>query len=416
MSPNLAYCRDGVDQDWIMTPTAVPIRTVDTCLTVEAGGRSFRIRLSRDLGAFDADWPRSGHPGEARCHVFQYADVIAHWLSSIGAARGTQPHFVGVFEESGRAVMLLALGIERHRGVTVLSFLDATVSDYNQPVLFPPAAQLDPAATGAIWRAVMAALPRFDVAVLDKMTQSAGDLENPLLHLGAKRMAVSGHATRLESSREALDRRMPRRKIRARHRKQLEALGTLAFQVAETREEARAIMTALITQKSRQFAETRVPGFEATGTESFFRTSLDRLDLLEPLHVSALTVDGEIIACHWGLMTDECFYMLMTAHAGEPWRRYSPGALLHESLMRWSHARGQTWFDFGFGDEPYKSEYCETELPLYSLELPMSHAGRAYLAVGGILATLRATRVWQAVRPLKWQLIRALRPRPGRVS
>lgn len=411
MPPNLASWRDDIDQDWIMPPSNVPLRTVDTTLPVEAGGRPFRIRVSQDLGAFAAVWPRSGHRGDARCHVFQYADVVAHWLSSIGAARGTQPHFVGVFEESGRAVMLLALGIERHRGLKVLSFLDATVSDYNQPVLFPPAAQLDPAEIGAIWRGIVAALPRFDVAVLDKMTEAADDLENPLLHLGAKRMAVSGHATRLEPSRDALDQRMPRKKIRARHRKQLQALGSVAFRVAQTREEARVIMAALIAQKSRQFAETRVPGFEVAGKESFFLNSLDRLNLLEPLHVSALTVDDEIIACHWGLMTEERFYMLMTAHAGEPWRRYSPGALLHDSLMRWSQSRGQTWFDFGFGDEIYKSEYCETALPLYSLEIPIGLAGRAYLAVGSILAALRSTRAWQAARPLKWRLIRALRPR-----
>ena len=414
MPNGIASIRDDIGQDWINPSSPVPIRPADSMVPVEAGDRSFRIRASRNFDTFAADWPRSGRRGDGRCHVFQYADVIALWLATIGAARGTQAHFVGVFDESDRAVMLLAFGIERHRGARVLSFLDAGVSDYNLPVLFSPVAGLDPMAIGAIWQGIVTALPRFDVAILDKMTGATGEFDNPFLALGATPIDVSGHVTRLEGSLPSLDARLPRKKIRARHRKQLQAHGAVEIRVAQTREEARVILAALISLKSRQFAETNVPGFEVAGKESFLRQSIDRLELFEPLHVSALTVDGAIIACHWGLMTDERFYMLMTAYAGDPWRRYSPGALLHDTLIRWCHARGQTWFDFGFGDETYKAEYCETVLPLYRLTIATTLTGRAYLAGERLLDRLRATRPWQVARPLKWRLIRTLRARTGR--
>ena len=83
---------------------------------VEVGGRLCTVLASDSLAAFAEHWPLSDRPDGAACHVFQCADLLEVWLDTVGAARRTRPVFVGLFDEAGRPMLLLALGIESKRG------------------------------------------------------------------------------------------------------------------------------------------------------------------------------------------------------------------------------------------------------------------------------------------------------------
>ena len=376
--------------------------------TVEVAGRACTLRVSARLAAFADHWPRSDRPSAGACQVFQCADLLEIWLDTVGAARGTRPIFVGLFDEAGDPMMLLPLGIERKRGGRELGFLDGGVSDYNQPVLFPGAASIDAEAWTRTWAAIVRAIPPFDVAVFEKVVASCGGLPNPLLHFGGSASDEAGHAMSLPTSTAELEARLPRRSVNKRKLKQLSAHGPVALEVAASEAEAQAFLDAVVANKARQYERTGVRGFDHPGMRDYYAEATRRLPRPMGVHVSALTCGGEIVACHWGLIRNDRFYMLLTAYA-QDWSRYSPGTLLHNALIRWCRERGLERFDFGIGNEPYKAEYCDERIPLYRSEIPNGPAGRVHLAASRTLTRLRATGLWQRLRPIKWAIIRRLR-------
>ncbi len=70
--------------------------------------------------------------------------------------------------------------------------------------------------------------------------------------------------------------------------------------------------------------------------------------------------------------------------------RFGPGtAHLHE-LIGYAIGRGCTTFDFTVGDEPYKRDWCDSELSLYDFRAATSRRGR--LAVTASVAAARMKR------------------------
>lgn len=368
-----------------------------------------QVRVADTLQAFAADWPRSDRMGEARCHVFQCAEFLELWLDTVGRARGTTPVFVGVYDALGRPVLLLPLGIDRHLGVKILQFLDGTITDYGLPVLFPSAAALNVRQWTELWRQIRAALPRFDVAIFEKMPPEFGGIPNPMMHLRPVAMGISGHAIDLNCSAEALEERLP---VRASHRRmvrKLEREMPVRFEVARTDADVRAFMDHLVETKTRKFAETRVPGFEIAGKLDFYLRAARTMAFGGPVSVSGVRAGETVIASQWSFVFGDRFYNILSGYSDEPWRRYAPGRILNDRTVRWCRDEGYRVFDFGVGDEAYKAEYCDIATPLYRVVEPATLLGRSHVALERLVLRLRRTALWQSVRPYKWELLRLLR-------
>jgi len=367
-----------------------------------------RVIVTSRLADLRAYWPGIASHGDAQHHVFQCAELLEIWLDTIGKARGVTPCFVAVLDERGSPLLLLPLCIERSRGVKVLRFIDGGVFDYNVPVLFPAFGEQNAAKFSSLWEQILRALPAFDLLHLEKMPDRILDRPNPMLLLGAGREAVSAHVRSCQVSEagtpEPRQGRANRRKL-----KKLCELGSVEIVAADTAERYRAFFDAMVTHKERRFVETIVPGFAATpGKLAFYEQATQRLAGSGVVHLSALKVGDEIIASHWGLYFQNRLYQLMPGHAGEDWARYSPGRLLNNFLAAWSDERCAV-MDFGIGDEPYKADYCDIDVPLYGLAVARTHIGAAHLQYQRLMEKMRATAIWQAVRPLKWKLKRAFR-------
>jgi CelD/BcsL family acetyltransferase involved in cellulose biosynthesis len=369
-----------------------------------------RILVSDRLSDFADIWPRSADPGAARCHAFQYAEVIEVWLATIGAARNIKPCFVAVLGDDDRPLLLLPLGIETIRGVRLLKFLDGGVSDYNTPILFAPDRPWTAQAFATLWRRIVAALPPFDAAVLEKMPERVADLANPLLLLQTAPYPACGHAITLSGSWPEFEaKRLPRREDGRRKQRKLAKMGAVSFQVAQSPQDVETFFDAMVAYKARKFAETRVPGFESTpGNLEYFREMTRRFVRSGLVHLSALKVGDTVVASHWGLIANGRFYHMMPGYADGEWQRYSPGRLLNDHLIRDSYERNLAVFDFGIGDEAYKHEYCDLNFRLHSFIAGETLAGQVYVRAAALLARLRQARWYQAVRPYKWVLLRAL--------
>jgi CelD/BcsL family acetyltransferase involved in cellulose biosynthesis len=323
-------------------------------------------------------WPRSSARGDVRAFVFQCADILDVWCNTIGRARGVEPLFVTVLATSGRPALLLPFGIQTQHGTRILRFLDGGVSDYNAPIVLPDAAAIGDAQT--IWSEISRYLPPFDVAILEKMPQMVGDLANPLFPLAQNFHHESCHAVALYGPWETFAHdKISNAADSRRRRRKLDKLGTVQIGIAESAEMREQFLAAMMRMKRRKYIDTKgYDAFQDPGAEDYFLETTRRLGAGGPVQLSALTLDGRILAAHWGYVTGDRFYHLMPAHEGGEWRAYAPGRLLNEWLLQWCIERGLKYLDFGIGDEPYKFDYCDLHIPLRDAFLPVTLKGRLY--------------------------------------
>ena len=83
-------------------------------------------------------------------------------------------------------------------------------------------------------------------------------------------------------------------------------------------------------------------------------------------HVSALKLNGEFVALHWGIVDNRCFYYLFPAMKDGEIKRFSPGKLLLSLLIRWAISKKKNIFDFGYGEETYKKRWSNKSNDIYN--------------------------------------------------
>lgn len=357
---------------------------------------TFNIRVADNLADFADLWPRTDRYGSAHCYAFQCADILQVWCDTVGKARGTRAVFVAVFDDIGQPILLLPLGIETRRHVIrVLRFLDGGVCDYNAPVVFAPTRTWDRATLGLLWRALIRALPRFDIAEFEKMPVDICGVPNPLLGLAVSRFADSGHFMSITGSwEEYAATHLPYKRDSSYQRRRLSRFGPLLFRVANAPEDRQRILDAMMRQKSQQYFETwGVDGLNRPGHRQYYTALVERLNWPGPLLVTALEIDKSILATNCGLVCNRRFLGLITAFDANEWKRFSPGRLLLEDLLRWTFTNGIRIFDFGIGDESYKLAYGDQTLPLYRAAIPVTVIGKAFHIGQSAKAELFASRL-----------------------
>jgi CelD/BcsL family acetyltransferase involved in cellulose biosynthesis len=366
-----------------------------------SASRPARILVSSQLSDFAQTWPRSDRQGPARCYAFQCSDVLQLLCDTLIAARGAEPFFIAILAENETPLALIPLSIERQNQTRILRFLDGGFSDYNAPVLYPAARDWDKQVVSVIWQAVQQLLPRFDIALLEKMPDRILDFPNPFMSLQTARHPVSGHAISLAGTIEELRRKVPHRENSRYQLRRLNKLGTLSFQVADTPERYDAFLEALMRQKSDRYLQTRgVDGLDRPGYRACLHDAKRLLPPAGPVRLFALTLDDKILATSWGYVVDSRFYYLMLSFEGGAWRTYSLGRLMLNSLCEWCLSQGLSALDCGVGDEEFKLEYCDVLTSLYDAEIPTSINGQLYLLMRSTKKTLVETKLWALVRPL----------------
>ena len=374
--------------------------------------QSFKVVASNSLREVPW-WPRIIGNADAQCYAFQCADILDCWLESIGSARRIKPLFVTIFAADDTPALLLPLGIEEIRGARVLKFLDHGVSDYNAPILYPNAKNWN---ARAIWNQLRRSLPRFDIAVLEKMPNVIDGMANPLAGLANDEHLTSGHYASLPATWNEFARtRLPKAADTRRRRRNLEKHGQLRFEIAKSDPERFRFLEAMMEFKREKYIKTKGHDlFAEPGNEQFYRLVTQRVTP-EAIHVSALLLEEKILAAHWGYVFAGTFYHLMPAYADGKWRAYAPGRLLNEWLMEWSINSGLKVFDFGIGDEPYKNAYCDGRRPLKDAVLPVTLKGQLFAATWRMKAAVKrsvsATPLGELLRSAqrRWRVRHAAR-------
>lgn len=372
---------------------------------------AFEVTVFDEIEAAEACW--RAFEADAHATLFQTYDWLAAWQQSVGTAAGVQPCIAFVRDEAGEGLMLLPLGIEKKRGCRVLVWLGAPISDYRGPLIRKDEGALLERFAEEIWPAIQAKLPDVDYLHLTGQPSRIDGLANPFAALGCRELPYAAHATRLEGdwpSYQQAKRSAKSRSTERRKEKKLRALGELTFTIATSPEAARPMLDALIEQKTARLAEKgafdlfAMPGMRDF-IEGLTAKELDAGELNdderadgEPtdrptIQLSALTLDGRVLAVHWGAIYRGRFHFLVPALQTGEHAQLSPGGTLINHLLAWAFEQNLEAFDFTVGDEPYKAHWCELTETMFETLLPVTARGWAAVLLLG-----SADRLYREIR------------------
>jgi CelD/BcsL family acetyltransferase involved in cellulose biosynthesis len=326
----------------------------------------------------------------ARGHyVFQSFDWLSLWHNTSAEAERVDPFIVCVIGSDRRPAAVFPLGIRHRYGCRALLFLGGDVTDYNAP-LFTPAAlsEFDAGRINGLWQRIVK-LARPDLVRLLRMPETFADgAANPVVAERHARHSDNAYAaTPLSSSFAAFAATRSRRYFAdtRRKRRKLERLGRVAFEIAEESQVVDAVVSVMLRQKRRRIAESGANPMPPHREQFYRALGHARIADGRP-HVTALRVDGEVVATHLGVVHQDRFYWLMPGYESGRWASYSVGRALLQSLVEWCIANSVSSFDLTVGDEDYKRFWANTRLRLYE-----SHYART-LRGAGLLAASRLRR------------------------
>ncbi|QZO01028.1 GNAT family N-acetyltransferase [Chenggangzhangella methanolivorans] len=242
------------------------------------------------------------------------------------------------------------------------------------------------------------------------MPAEVGGIVNPFHLLATGENPESCHATDLTKPWAVVEKGQVFYGKRLRRIASLQETVPVEMLVAEDKAGRDRILAALLEQKQKRFEETRVPGFDAQPEKrEFYERATEAMAESGALHLSALSFGGDIVAAQWSLIHDRRYYALVGSFDGSVYGRYSPGKVLYLMLIKRLHEAGVETADLGVGDEAYKKDHCDVTIALSVMTEAQSLLGRLYLARAEGLKRLRASALWQKLRPLKWVMLRKLR-------
>ena len=389
----------------------VDVKTVfGEARTASAASTNIRLSVYDELSAIEQDW--RAFEQHADCTVFQAFDWLATWQRHIGARNGIKPAIVVGRDTAGNILFLLPLAVDPRGVARRLTWLGSDLCDYNAPLLAKDfSLRVSEPRFAQAWRDISARLRShpelsYDAIHFEKMLETIGEQHNPFCDLPGGPNPSGAYLTHLTGDWEAFytaKRSSTTRRRDRTKRKKMAELGEVRFVTPVDAREVSDTLDTLIQQKTQQFARMGVRNiFAPPGHRDFYRALASDPAARRLVHISRLDVGSEPAAANVGLIFHGRYYHLLASYGDGEASRFGPGVAHLHDLMRYAIEQGCHIFDFTIGDEPYKRDWCDTELKLYDHVSAASWRGALVmlplLIARNLKRTIKQTPVlWNAV-------------------
>jgi CelD/BcsL family acetyltransferase involved in cellulose biosynthesis len=309
-------------------------------------------------------------------HPFQELGWYAAWARTIGTTGGRRLKCVTLWDGE-RLLAVLPLALRRYKGVRLLEWIGARVTDYCDAILAPGVDAHD--TLKALWQSLYRDVG-FDVLRLgqvrvDAVINGFVDELDPWVETREGAYTIPLTWT---SGADWLASRSSKRRDSTRQRVRYMEKNGFEFRVWSTPEHD--VLAAALEQKQAWVRARDVSSFvtDPQGPE-FLRAFADAMSARSLLHLSAIRSAERIVACHVGFVRDDTFYYYMPTYDAA-FAKQSFGTSLREHLIMWACDRGLKKFDMLLGAHDYKSQYAAVEDIVRTLVVPHGLLGRAAVA------------------------------------
>lgn len=322
-----------------------------------------------------------GFEKEAECIVFQNYSWISHWYNHIGKEQNVVPQIL-LISVNETLTALLPFALKKKSGLNVLCWLGGDQTDYMAPILRKDWI-LGEQDFKKVWSKILECIPQTDIVDLEKQPKMVEGVLNPFNYL-PKIHQTKAFSLILPGDIEELKKERRLKRVVAdsrRQRKRLEELGNLSYFTADTQLELEKLASTMTMQKRIRYIETGAQDIlKESCVRDFYHYFPLKVDSLE-IRCSCLTLDGDILATHWGLVYKDTFYYLMPAFKQGDTTKFSTGRLLLEHLIEKTIKEGIKIFDFSIGSESYKLDWCNSEQELFRVYQPVTFLGKLHVHV-----------------------------------
>lgn len=340
--------------------------------------QSLTVKLIEEREAFDAlEGPWRALDIHIGVRVFQEFAWTASWVRTLGAAGACRLKVATLWQDD-RLVGVLPLCVRRFKGLRILEWIAARVSDYCDAVLDPT---LDPAqALRTLWDAVSHSggfdIARFSHLRTDGASFAFLNMREPwtetLEDAGGVPISWPDGAAWLQGQTSGM-----RDRVKYNSRRMIKA--GFDVRVCESPQRAALIIDTLVTQKRPWLAARGLSSFiDEPGGVDFLQAAVAAAAIRGELHLSTVQNDTHIAACDLAFVREGIIYSYLASFDPQ-YHKYSFGRVLTDCLLMWACDNGMRRLDLLLGAYDYKTEYNCTLEPVRTLVMSRGLIGAAAL-------------------------------------
>ncbi len=316
-----------------------------------------------------------------------------HQFAELNAQQQTSYLFVVGFAE-GTPALLLPFVVQNGLLGYCLTWLGEKISDYNSMVFdHEKHATMPTELFNKILEMIHEKFPSIHAAHLIRNPASIL-MKSEKTDIYSQRLTAeySSHALTLQKDWKEQFARLRSSKSRQRLRSKLRSLkkaGDVKFgRARRTRQRVRDAMRILDWKSDQLDNNGNRNPFNVNSQSSPLRITIENAlnNNDQSLQVFGLYLNGEMIAGMLAFVSNETFYYFVTAFSDNVGKKYSAGTLLLVKTLELASRSGLKSYDFLIGDETYKSDWCDTRIPLV-------HYTRAFSMQGLLICLLIRVRL-----------------------
>tara|TARA_B110000003_G_C16629518_1_gene526104 strand:+ start:306 stop:1433 length:1128 start_codon:yes stop_codon:yes gene_type:complete len=295
---------------------------------------------------------------------FQSYDWCFNWYINVGINRDIDLKIIVVIEND-RPIMLLPFVIEKSLFLKKLKFISYDLADYTNIIYLDTLSQKK---ISSVFDFCIGSINGFDILIFDKVPSLINLKKNLFINSFIKKKRGVSYQMLLPNNKDDLS-KIIKKKVFSDTKRQIRRLRNdynVKFNfVSNLHDIDTSLLDEFINQKRARFNSTGAKDiFNDIIIQNFYKNYYAKFSNVN-LHFSWLTANNEVIATHWGVTKDDCFYFLVPTFSSSKWNKYSPGKILLQNLLEWSIDNNFSVFDFTIGAENYKKVYCNSKFELF---------------------------------------------------
>lgn len=333
-------------------------------------------RIVEQQNEFDAlEEPWGSLDAHHSVRPFQQFAWAAAWVRTLGLAGGWRLKVATLWQE-GRLMAVLPLCTRRYKGLRLLEWIGARVTDYCDAIVDPGINE--ESALHALWKSIQRS-GGFDVARLSHVRTDSklfnvlgafAPWAETLEDAGGVPIAWRSGADWLQAQTAGM-----RDRVKYNTRRMHKA--GFDVRLCGDPQTCASIIDTLVAQKRPWLAARGLSSFiDEPGGVQFLKDVVAASANRGELHLSTVEKDQCIAACDLAFVRNGIIYSYIASFDPEH-HKYSFGRVLTDYLLMWACDHGMRRLDLLLGAYDYKTEYNCTLEPVRTLVMPRSIIGRA---------------------------------------
>ncbi len=297
---------------------------------------------------------------------------------------------VFVIFHKDRPICIFPFEIIKKYKINILKWAGDAKSDFNKPIQ-KKNFSFEKESFKLIWNKILQMMPELDLIYLKNQINFSESLNNPLVNILKNLKEGVIYQITLPDKWKDYTNTVIKKKFYSdlmSTKRLIKKYGKVEFLIAKNSEEKKIFLNFLIKQKRENLEKLNIDTFSENDL-NFYKNFEKYDDKKYITQASAIKLNGEFIAMHWGIIIDDYYYYLLPSIKSQSFKKFSPGKLLLSLLIRWSISKKLKFFDFGLGEESYKQKWTNKKTHVYSYIKLSKFRGIIFYAMLHIKQTIK---------------------------